>query len=170
MYTTIRRYDGFDPTTVEGIIQRVESGFLPIVSAVEGFISFRYIVLGRKPLIFKKLVPAQTQLMRMTLFSPAFFCLLCLNMTMILICYVSRTELCYRLCSRISLLFSGCFFVRSTFSLSGLLFLLSQHRTQTLYVTCHHRHGNIAFKSVETVIGTFVQTVDFKGVDRRFHR
>jgi len=46
MHTTIRRYDGLDPTTVEGIIQRVESGFLPIVSAVEGFISFRYIDAG----------------------------------------------------------------------------------------------------------------------------
>ena len=34
------------PNKVEEIIQRVEKGFVPILSAVEGFISFRYIDAG----------------------------------------------------------------------------------------------------------------------------
>ena len=75
-----------------------------------------------------------------------------------------------RLCSRGSLLCSGCFLVRPAFSLGRLVFLLTQHRPQALYVSCHHRHGNVALETIDAVIGTFVQAVEFEGVDGRFHR
>lgn len=46
MHTSIRRYEGLIPGRIEELIKRVEDGFVPIVSAVEGFVSFLLIEAG----------------------------------------------------------------------------------------------------------------------------
>ena len=46
MYTSIRRYEGLIPSRIEELIKRVEEGFVPIVSAGEGFVSFRFVDAG----------------------------------------------------------------------------------------------------------------------------
>lgn len=46
MYTSIRRYEGLSPGTIEEIIKLVEEGFVPIVSAGEGFIGYHLIDAG----------------------------------------------------------------------------------------------------------------------------
>jgi hypothetical protein len=44
VHTSIRRYEGINPDTVEELIKRVEEGFVPIVSAVTGFIGYHFVV------------------------------------------------------------------------------------------------------------------------------
>jgi hypothetical protein len=46
MYISIRRYEGFIPERIAELITRIREGFVPIVSAVEGFISFRFVDAG----------------------------------------------------------------------------------------------------------------------------
>jgi hypothetical protein len=46
MYASIRRYEGRSRETIEEIIKRVEEGFVPIISASAGFISFNFIDTG----------------------------------------------------------------------------------------------------------------------------
>jgi hypothetical protein len=46
MYTTIRRYEGIDPGRVDELMQRVEQGFVPIVSQVPGFVGYYVIDAG----------------------------------------------------------------------------------------------------------------------------
>lgn len=46
MHTTIRRYEGLTPDTIEELVKRVKEGFVPIVSAGDGFISFRLLDAG----------------------------------------------------------------------------------------------------------------------------
>jgi hypothetical protein len=45
MHTSIRRYEGIDLASVEEIIKRAETGFVPIISAGAGFIGY-YLVDG----------------------------------------------------------------------------------------------------------------------------
>ncbi len=40
MYTSIRRYEGITPDTVEKIIKQIEEGFVPIISASAGYIGY----------------------------------------------------------------------------------------------------------------------------------
>jgi len=46
MYATIRRFEGLSQETIEEIIKRVEEGFVPIISASAGFISYNFIDTG----------------------------------------------------------------------------------------------------------------------------
>jgi hypothetical protein len=46
MYTTIRRYEGIDPSRVDELMQRVEQGFVPIVGQVPGFVGYYVIDAG----------------------------------------------------------------------------------------------------------------------------
>jgi hypothetical protein len=46
MHLSIRRYEGLIPGNVEETIKRVEEGFVPIVSAGEGFVSFHFVDAG----------------------------------------------------------------------------------------------------------------------------
>jgi hypothetical protein len=46
MYATIKRFEGVSQETIEEVIKRVEEGFVPIVSACAGFISFNFIDSG----------------------------------------------------------------------------------------------------------------------------
>ena len=46
MYTSIMRYEGIDPVSVEEIIQRAEKGFVPIISGSAGFIGYYLIDAG----------------------------------------------------------------------------------------------------------------------------
>jgi hypothetical protein len=46
MYISIRRYEGLIPERITELITRIREGFVPIVSAVEGFASFRFVDAG----------------------------------------------------------------------------------------------------------------------------
>ena len=46
MFATIRRYKGFPQDKMDEIVKRVTDGFVPIISASEGFINFRFIDSG----------------------------------------------------------------------------------------------------------------------------
>jgi len=46
MHTTIRRYEGISSNTIEDIIERIEEGFVPIISASPGFIGYKLIDAG----------------------------------------------------------------------------------------------------------------------------
>ena len=46
MYISIRRYEGLIPERIAELIMRVREGLVPIVSAVEGFVSFRFVDAG----------------------------------------------------------------------------------------------------------------------------
>ncbi len=46
MYTSIRRYEGLSPGTIEEIVKVVEEGFVPIVSAGAGFIGYHLVDAG----------------------------------------------------------------------------------------------------------------------------
>ncbi len=46
MYTSIRRYEGVSPGTIEEIVKLVEEGFVPIISAGAGFISYHLVDAG----------------------------------------------------------------------------------------------------------------------------
>ena len=46
MYTSIRRYEGVSPGAIEEIVKLVEEGFVPIVSAGAGFISYQLVDAG----------------------------------------------------------------------------------------------------------------------------
>ena len=46
MYTSIRRYEGVSAGTIEEIIRLVEEGFVPIISAGAGFISYHLVDAG----------------------------------------------------------------------------------------------------------------------------
>ena len=45
MYVSVRRYE-MDPGSVDELVRRVESGFVPIVSQVPGFVSYTAIDQG----------------------------------------------------------------------------------------------------------------------------
>jgi len=46
MFATIRRYKGFPQDKMDEMVKRVTDGFVPIISASEGFINFRFIDSG----------------------------------------------------------------------------------------------------------------------------
>lgn len=46
MYISIRRYEKLLPERVAELIMRVRERFVPIVSVVEGFVSFRFVDAG----------------------------------------------------------------------------------------------------------------------------
>lgn len=46
MYTSIRRYEAVSPEAIEEIVKLVEEGFVPIVSAGAGFISYQLVDAG----------------------------------------------------------------------------------------------------------------------------
>jgi hypothetical protein len=46
MHTSIRRYEGIAPASVEEIIKRAEAGFVPIVSGAAGFIGYYLVDAG----------------------------------------------------------------------------------------------------------------------------
>ncbi len=81
-----------------------------------------YLVPDRKPNFSTKVVPAEPSLMRMAFFPILFWVFTAFKMRAILILKVHWAELSRRLCSQISLLISGCFLVRSAFSLGRLVF------------------------------------------------
>ena len=47
-------------------------------------------------------------------------------------------------------------------------FALQKNRTELLGVASNNRQRNVAFKTVEAVVGAEVQAVDFQGVDGGF--
>jgi hypothetical protein len=47
MHASIRRYEGLIPERTDELINRVKEGFVPIVSAVAGFVSFFFVDAGR---------------------------------------------------------------------------------------------------------------------------
>jgi len=46
MYASIRRYEGLSRNTIEEVIKRSREGFVPIISASAGFISYNFIDSG----------------------------------------------------------------------------------------------------------------------------
>jgi len=46
MFATIRRYKGFPQDKMDEIVKRVTDGFLPIISASDGFINYRFVDSG----------------------------------------------------------------------------------------------------------------------------
>jgi hypothetical protein len=46
MYASIRRYEGLSRDTIEEVIKRSREGFVPIISASAGFISYNFIDSG----------------------------------------------------------------------------------------------------------------------------
>jgi hypothetical protein len=46
MYTTIRRYEGIDSSRIDELVQRINDGFVPIVSQVPGFVGYYVIDAG----------------------------------------------------------------------------------------------------------------------------
>ena len=46
MHTTIRRYEGINPATLEEIIRRIKEGFVPIISSSGGFLRYQFLDAG----------------------------------------------------------------------------------------------------------------------------
>ncbi len=46
MFATIRRYKGFPQDKMDEIVKRVTDGFVPIISASNGFINYRFVDSG----------------------------------------------------------------------------------------------------------------------------
>ncbi len=51
MYTSIRRYEGVSAGTIEEITRLVEEGFVPIISAVVGFIGYHLVDAGNRVMV-----------------------------------------------------------------------------------------------------------------------